>query len=156
MMTTKERNVQLRVQCTWCNKTVILKVAEEDYIEYTRPNRRNIREIFPYLSNAERELLISHTCEECWNNMFGDEEDEPQEEQEVEVKEEPQTEEYYTMDKVIEVISDLAKSQGFYGRLLENLLEAKEYNSQAYEEIKNVVESAKLKDPVDVVMFFES
>ena len=72
MTATKERNVTLKVRCTICNTDYKLKVAEEDYIEYTRPNRRNIQDIFPYLTPSERELLISHTCEACWNKMFGE------------------------------------------------------------------------------------
>ena len=73
-MKTAERNVTLEVTCRLCNKTHELKVTERDYIEYSQSNRRHIQDIFPYLTPAERELLISQTCDDCWNKMFGGEE----------------------------------------------------------------------------------
>lgn len=158
MMTTKERNVTLMVKCTICNTNYKLKVAEEDYIEYTRPNRRHIQDIFPYLTPSERELLISHTCEECWNKMFGDEEDVFEDENTE--TEEPnisplgeQNFECYTVEKVIEVIKDLAKSQGFYCRLLEAI---ENFNEDEMEMFKTDVESQRFSDPLDVVLYFES
>ncbi len=30
-----------------------------------------IQDAMPYLSADDRELLISHTCGKCWENMFG-------------------------------------------------------------------------------------
>lgn len=68
----RERDFTLVVQCKMCGKDHELKVYEEDYREYTSSNRRHIQEIFPYLTPAERELLISFTCEECWHKMFDD------------------------------------------------------------------------------------
>ena len=66
----EERKVNLIVKCRVCNSNVIIPVREEDYRLYLSPNRPNIQDIFPYLTPAERELLISHTCEVCWNDMF--------------------------------------------------------------------------------------
>lgn len=71
-----ERNVILSVECNLCGKTYAVYVTEESYNEYCSPNRRYVQDIFPYLSADERELLISHTCSECWNKMFGSDEDE--------------------------------------------------------------------------------
>jgi hypothetical protein len=31
-----------------------------------------IQDAMPYLSKGERELLISGTCDECFDKMFGD------------------------------------------------------------------------------------
>ena len=75
-----ERNYELRVSCRMCRKTHTLKVRVEDYFTFDSPNRPHIQDIFPYLSPAERELLISGTCEECWNKMFPPEPDEDEEE----------------------------------------------------------------------------
>ena len=44
----------------------------------------------------------------------------------------------YDIEQVVDVIEMLADSQGFYGRLLDEIIEKQEF-----------------KDPVDVVLFFE-
>ena len=73
---TKEMNVELNVQCALCGKVHTIKVNREDYNEYKSRNRRHIQVIFPYLSPAERELLMTQTCEKCWDEMFNlDDED---------------------------------------------------------------------------------
>lgn len=73
---TKERNVNLQVECRLCNTIHTLKVAEDDAYEYyASPNRRFVQDIFPYLNEDERELLISNICPECWKKMFGSDED---------------------------------------------------------------------------------
>lgn len=74
-MTTVERNVTLLVKCHLCGTQHELKVTENDYLEFISPNRRHIQDIFPYLNAEERELLISHTCDECWKKMFGGDEE---------------------------------------------------------------------------------
>ena len=67
---TNERNVTLVVKCEVCGEYHELAVTEESFLEYMSPNRRHIQDIFPYLSNEERELLISGTCSKCWAEMF--------------------------------------------------------------------------------------
>lgn len=47
----------------------------------------------------------------------------------------------------------LLHSQGYYGRLLERILCVKEYEPEAFEEFKMIVEEQHFKDPVDVVLF---
>lgn len=71
-----ERNYEMQVSCRMCRKTHPLKVRVEDYLTFDSPDRPHIQDIFPYLTPAERELLISGTCEECWNKMFGGDDDE--------------------------------------------------------------------------------
>ena len=61
----------------------------------------------------------------------------------------------YDVDQVIEVVKMLSQSQGFYGRLLRDIMYMKEYDLEKFEEFKDLIEVAGLKDPVDVVMFFE-
>ena len=41
-----------------------------------RQQRRLMQEIFPNLSIGDRELLISGTCNTCWQNLYGSEEEE--------------------------------------------------------------------------------
>ena len=59
-----ERNYELKVSCRMCKKTHTLLVRVEDYFTFDMPNRPHIQDIFPYLTPAERELLISGTCED--------------------------------------------------------------------------------------------
>ena len=53
-------------------------------------------------------------------------------------------------NEILETIKMLAKSQGFYGRLL-NAIET----SEEGEDILAELESKNFKDPVDLVMFLE-
>lgn len=67
----RERDFVVRVTCRMCDEEFELKVYEEDFNEYAySPQRRHIQDIFPYLTPAERELLISQVCEMCWNELF--------------------------------------------------------------------------------------
>ena len=66
----KEKYVTMIARCDFCGKEVELKLTVESVNEFFSPNRRCVQDIFPYLSAEERELLISHTCNECWENMF--------------------------------------------------------------------------------------
>ena len=77
----KERNAVIRVRCCVCDKVHELKVVEEDAMEYFSPNRRFIQDLFPYLTPSERELLVSNMCGECWDKMFGFEDDEEEDEE---------------------------------------------------------------------------
>ena len=38
-----------------------------------------VQNAFPLLSAGDREMLISQTCDKCWKDMFGDDEDDFQE-----------------------------------------------------------------------------
>ena len=59
------------------------------------------------------------------------------------------------IEEVVEVVEMLADSQGFYGRLLEEILYIEENEPNKYEVFKTIIEKQEFKDPVDVVMFFE-
>lgn len=59
------------------------------------------------------------------------------------------------IEEVVEVVEMLSYSQGFYGRLLEEILYIEENEPDKYEVFKNIIEKQEFKDPVDVVLFFE-
>lgn len=61
----------------------------------------------------------------------------------------------YDIEQVVEVIEMLSYSQGFYGRLLEDILYMEENEPDKYEFFKMIIESKGFENPVDVVMFFE-
>lgn len=58
-------------------------------------------------------------------------------------------------EEIKEVIKSLSYSQGFYGRQL-RFLEEIEKNEEQFEEVKRVLEEQNFKEPLDIVMWFES
>lgn len=71
-MKVKERGYLVRVRCVHCHKEYDILVNREDWDLYCSPNRPHVQAIFPYLSPADREMLISGMCAECWDKLFGD------------------------------------------------------------------------------------
>ena len=63
------------LSCDFCGKRVLLELYPDDVEKYMSPNRPYIQDIFPYLNDEEREMIISHTCPDCWQRMFGGEEE---------------------------------------------------------------------------------
>ena len=61
----------------------------------------------------------------------------------------------YDIEQVVDVIEMLADSQGFYGRLLEEILYIEENKPEQFEVFKGYIEKQEFKDPVDVILFFE-
>lgn len=61
----------------------------------------------------------------------------------------------YDIEQVVDVIEMLSYSQGFYGRLLDEIMYIEENEPQKYEVFKEIIESQGFEDPVDVVLFFE-
>lgn len=61
----------------------------------------------------------------------------------------------YNVEEVIEVVQMLSHSQGFYGRLLEEINYIKEYEPEKFETFKEIIEEQEFTNPVDVVLFFE-
>ena len=59
------------------------------------------------------------------------------------------------IEEVVDVIEMLSYSQGFYGRLLEEILYIEENEPQKYSVFKEIIEKQEFEDPVDVVLFFE-
>ena len=70
-MKVKEYGYEVKVRCVLCKEEQTLLVNRDDWDMYNSPNRPHIQDIFPYLSPAEREMLISGVCETCWNKVFG-------------------------------------------------------------------------------------
>ena len=61
----------------------------------------------------------------------------------------------YNIEEVVDVIEVLADSNGYYGRLLDEILYIEENEPRKYEVIKNIIEKQEFKDPVDVMLFFK-
>lgn len=58
--------------------------------------------------------------------------------------------------EILNVIKDLSKSQGFYGRLLNRLESAKSYDPDAYDAFMSELEAQNFSDAVDLVIYLES
>lgn len=71
-----KETVVLQVTCVGCRKPKQLTVTCEQALELLRPDRRNIQCVLPNVPPAERELLISGTCGDCWKELFATVEEE--------------------------------------------------------------------------------
>lgn len=60
--------VRFEIPCRMCGRSFTIHVDANDYMAWQ--NGECIQNAMPYLSADERELLISHTCGECWAEMF--------------------------------------------------------------------------------------
>lgn len=58
-------------------------------------------------------------------------------------------------EQILEVIKSLANSQGSYGRLYNALMEAKQNDPDAYEELMVSWEAQNFSDDLDFIMFYE-
>lgn len=75
-MTTEEANTLERdhvetVTCQHCLREFQLKVNKADLVAWVMGTL--IQKAMPYLTEDERELLISQTCGDCWDRMFKEE-----------------------------------------------------------------------------------
>ena len=64
----------VNIQCRLCGETKQVVVDPLDMKKW-KEEGAFIQDALPYLSPAYRELLISATCGECFDNMFGPRED---------------------------------------------------------------------------------
>jgi hypothetical protein len=61
------------VPCRLCNEVADLTVNIEGFVAWQ--GGKLIQDALPELSADQRELLISGTCDKCWNEMFGSDEE---------------------------------------------------------------------------------
>lgn len=54
--------------CPMCGRGNEVEVNEMDYLDWSDGELAQVA--FPYLSNSEREMLISGICPTCWEIMF--------------------------------------------------------------------------------------
>ena len=60
------------------------------------------------------------------------------------------------INEILSQIESLAHSQGFYGRFLRQLLDCKKNDPESWQEIVEELEAQNFKDPVDMIIYFES
>ena len=61
------------VPCRMCQETTDLKVNFQGFVNWK--SGELIQDALPELSADERELLISGTCNECWQQLFPEEDE---------------------------------------------------------------------------------
>lgn len=60
------------------------------------------------------------------------------------------------IEQIMAAIRSLAQSQGYYGRLYNELLEMQTNDPDKWEEVKNTLEAQNFNDTLDMVMYFET
>ena len=68
-------NGNVGIECPRCHKTVELPLKEEELLAWNQ-NKTFVQNQFPKLTPGQREMLLSGLCEECWNEIFSDEDGE--------------------------------------------------------------------------------
>lgn len=67
----------INIQCRMCTRQWEVPITEEQYQEW-KTNRRNsplIQDHFPDLNANQRELILSNTCPDCWDDLWKEEDD---------------------------------------------------------------------------------
>lgn len=67
------RFVGMYRRCPKCRRPHAVVVFKADYVAYRAGGL--LQDCFPYLSAPERELLKTGICEDCWNQIFGDDDE---------------------------------------------------------------------------------
>lgn len=63
-------DLEFELECKYCDYEENISVHESDYISWH--NGEFIQDAFPYLTAGQRELMISNTCDDCWQRFFPD------------------------------------------------------------------------------------
>ena len=59
----------MKVKCKYCKKKITVNVDENKYNSW-KNGEGFIQDIMPELSAGEREILISRTCDSCFDKIF--------------------------------------------------------------------------------------
>jgi hypothetical protein len=62
----------MNITCGMCGAEHVIMVNPEDILAWQCGDY--IQDVLAYLTAAERELLISQTCDDCWKSMYGEDE----------------------------------------------------------------------------------
>ena len=61
-------DLQLELECKYCDYEETITVHEAGYIAWH--NGMLIQHAFSYLTDGQRELMLSNTCDTCWDKFF--------------------------------------------------------------------------------------
>jgi hypothetical protein len=60
--------VTIVIECRDCGRLISISVESEDFYDWREG--LSVQNAFPYLGASDREMFISQTCSECWDDMF--------------------------------------------------------------------------------------
>ena len=64
------KTIEKIIECEHCKKTYVFDVQLEGLELWEKG--RSIQEVLPELDAGQRELMISGTCDACFDKFFGD------------------------------------------------------------------------------------
>lgn len=67
----KEFDTKLAVVCIKCGGEYVIEVNVKDYLKW-RGGNGMIQNVLPYLTPAEREMLITGYCDDCFTKACSD------------------------------------------------------------------------------------
>ena len=67
----KNEKINVAVSCSFCNAEYAIEMTISQFNELQSPHRRHIQDIIPELAPEMRELFISGMCPNCWDKLFG-------------------------------------------------------------------------------------
>ena len=59
------------------------------------------------------------------------------------------------IEQILDIILELSHSQGFYGRLYEDLMDIKDTDEIAWSSIVETLEAQNFKEPLDLILYLE-
>ena len=65
--------MQVSTDCPQCDKMSLVRVSDEGFRAWR--NGQLIQLAMPELSPSEREMLVTGICPECWEKMWGEDDD---------------------------------------------------------------------------------
>lgn len=68
------RNKTFHIPCKLCGIVYSVLLNEQDYDDW-QDNKGYIQDLLGYLTAGERELLISGTCDTCWQKLYPNDDD---------------------------------------------------------------------------------
>ena len=68
-LTLNRKKMPMMCTCNKCGSQETFFVVPDDVLKW-QAGDGYIQDIFDYLTASERELMISKTCGECWNDMY--------------------------------------------------------------------------------------
>tara|TARA_B100000287_G_scaffold197385_1_gene186497 strand:+ start:268 stop:498 length:231 start_codon:yes stop_codon:yes gene_type:complete len=65
--------VSKSVECRLCGAVESIVMPVSSFLAWQ--GGEFIQDAMPFLSSSQREMLISQTCDDCWTNLFGEDEE---------------------------------------------------------------------------------
>lgn len=58
-------------KCQMCGLEQVILIDKKDFTDW-KEGKGYIQDLFHYLTAAEREMMISQICDNCWNTLYGE------------------------------------------------------------------------------------